>query len=172
MRTLYVDESKARGYLLAGTIVAATDAPRIRRVINTLRLNGQSRIHMAKENDSRRRLILSRLIAAGVGQTCLWEVKGERQDVAREKCLAAAARAAELSSVDLLVIERDGSLVAADRATLARVARGRSPRAYEHREARSEPLLSIPDAVAWSHQRGGEWAGRCAQLICCVTRLQ
>jgi hypothetical protein len=36
---------------------------------------------------------------------------------------------------------------------------------YRHLRAYEEPLLAIPDAVAWCWVKGGEWRGRVEPLV-------
>jgi hypothetical protein len=60
----------------------------------------------------------------------------------------------------ILVLERDDSLVAADRRVLYQQVQGQGLGGrlrYDHLRARDECLLIIPDAVAWSWARGGLW---------------
>lgn len=56
-RHVFIDESKRGRYLLVA--VALTDPETIRRAVTGLILPGQRRLHMVRERDSRRRLILS-----------------------------------------------------------------------------------------------------------------
>lgn len=57
----FVDECKAKKYLLVATIVDPKEMPEIRKLLNGLRMKGQRRIHFATESDSRRKQILSAL---------------------------------------------------------------------------------------------------------------
>lgn len=52
---VFVDESKNRDYLVAASVVQPDDLVPARRVVSGLLLKGQSRLHMKKENRSRRR---------------------------------------------------------------------------------------------------------------------
>ena len=42
---------------------------------------------------------------------------------------------------------------------------------YEHRRAHVEPLLSLPDAVAWCWVRSGEWRRRIAPIVAHVRQV-
>ncbi|MEN9714856.1 MAG: hypothetical protein RJA35_323 [Actinomycetota bacterium] len=57
----YVDESKARGYIMVAVICDNEKSPGIRRTLQELRLPGQRRIHMRKESPKRQREILSKV---------------------------------------------------------------------------------------------------------------
>ena len=58
---VFVDETKVRGFTLVGVLVDNRDVARLRRSMRSMLLPGQERIHFAKEQDSRRRLVLSEL---------------------------------------------------------------------------------------------------------------
>lgn len=73
-----------------------------------------------------------------------------------------------------LVIEQDDSLVRSDQEVLFHAVRSHgveSELVYEHMSPRMEPLLWIPDAIAWSWVKGGEWRDRIAPLIADVETL-
>lgn len=82
---------------------------------------------------------------------------------ARAACLHAAI--ADLAATDItrLILERDDSLFQADRALLYRAVRDTGqhdrPR-YEHLPARTEPLLWIPNAIAWCATHDRPWQTR------------
>ncbi|MDQ8707565.1 hypothetical protein RCO28_34605 [Streptomyces sp. LHD-70] len=58
---IFVDETKARGYVIAAAAVLPRNLNASRTALRGLLLGGQSRIHFTKERDSRRRTILSRM---------------------------------------------------------------------------------------------------------------
>jgi hypothetical protein len=67
-----------------------------------------------------------------------------------------------------LVIEQDDPLIRSDRLALYRYAyeSGQAATlAYVHDRASSEPLLAIPDAIAWAWPQGGEWRRRAGPLV-------
>lgn len=92
-----------------------------------------------------------------------------------EPARAAAARAADLAGrCDRLVLESDESQDARDRrdlVDLTRAAGCRDSLRYEHLRAAQEPLLSVPDVVAWSWARGGEWRRRASVLVADVVEV-
>lgn len=67
----------------------------------------------------------------------------------------------------MLVLEQDDTLLDFDRRTLyGAVRRARYPDLrYEQQRAAAEPLLALPDAVAWCRARGGEWRRRVEPVI-------
>jgi hypothetical protein len=112
---IFVDETKRAGYVIAAVTVTDTDA--IRKVVRTLVLPGQRRIHMKHEQARRRRIIVSALAATQVQATVYDAARRYRTDLAaRTACLTAliddiAARGGDTR----LVIEQDDSVVRADR---------------------------------------------------------
>jgi hypothetical protein len=94
--------------------------------------------------------------------------------VARTKDHIAGRRACMKSILDdvlesgaqMLTFERDESVEIADRRLIAeRFRLESSPPRYTHMTAKEEPMLWVSDAVAWCHQRGGEWRGLCGPLV-------
>ena len=165
-RTLYIDESKAKWYIMAAAVVTAGEEGDLRRVLTNLRLNGQRRLHFAKESDRRRRLILSMLTRTCCRVIVVRSTIGDDRE-ARRECLDVLVQQAVARGASRLVLEQDDSLVRSDRLTLGAALRA-TPGAslgYEHRRPSGEPLLWIPDAVAWCVSRGGEWRRRASPLI-------
>ena len=66
---VYVDETKQRGYLLVAAVVVPADLDPLRRLVRSLVLPGQRRLHTKDESDPRRRAIASAIAASGVQAT-------------------------------------------------------------------------------------------------------
>lgn len=64
---VYVDESKRAGYVLAAATVPDPEAAR--KIVRSLILPGQRRLHMNHEQPRRRRTILSALVTTPVETT-------------------------------------------------------------------------------------------------------
>jgi hypothetical protein len=168
-RHIYIDETKQRGYLLVDSLHMATDVDRLRRAMRGLVLPGQTRIHMAKEGNSRRREIADIICNSGVSSTIYDAGRryGSDQLAARAACLRAVVSDTTLGEQTLLVLEQDDSLIRWDRRFLYRTVRatGRSDTVrYEHRRAKSEPALTIPGCWA----RGGLWRQRIRPVVTTV----
>jgi hypothetical protein len=135
---VYVDESKRSGYVLAA--VTVTDLAAARRVVQSLVLPGQRRLHMKREQARRRGAIVSALVEAPIKAT-IYEAGGSYggDRDARVVCLAALVR--DLSGFPgptRLVIEQDDSLVGFDNQRLIELTRSLGKPAalhYEHRRA-------------------------------------
>lgn len=69
-RHIYIDETKERGYVLvASAHIADTHLSELRKTMRQFVLRGQTRVHMAKESDQRRRTICAAICAASVNAT-------------------------------------------------------------------------------------------------------
>lgn len=89
----------------------------------------------------------------------------EPEHVRRDRALRAlVARVADEEAAHL-VLDLDATLLARDRRTLAIASRELPHLAYSHLPLAAEPLLSIPDVIAWSWARGGEWRRRVAPIV-------
>lgn len=173
MTTLFIDESKANGYTVVAAVVATGSITQMRRAVADLRQGGQRRIHFVKENDRRRREILSEFLRMDVKAT-IYHVRGVKDADARELCLTAIVADAAAAGVDRIVLERDDSLEAWDRRVLYRELKavGMTQRiTYSHETSASELLLCVSDAIAWSYSRGGEWTHRISGLVIETKRL-
>lgn len=167
MTILFIDETKAGGYTVVSAAIVAADVALMRKKVAELRKPGQRRIHFVKEKDSRRREILSAFGRLGVACQ-LYGAPGLTDAVARERCLVELIADAANSSVSRIVLERDNSIVEFDRRILFRELESHGIRdqvTYAHETSAAELLLCIPDAVAWSYARGGEWKTRVQPLL-------
>ncbi|MCL2455054.1 MAG: hypothetical protein FWD18_07135 [Micrococcales bacterium] len=169
MSHVFVDESTARDYLMAAALVDPQGLDRARRAIRALRMPGQPRLHMKKESDRRRRLILTSVAELAPKVTIYRAGTSYRTELERrERCLRALVADIARNGHTHLYLERDASLVRRDRQQLIEATRmvGYADRLrYQHESATSEPLLAIPDAVAWAWAKGGEWRRRCEQVV-------
>ena len=119
------------------------------------------RIHFTSENDSRRRqvLALSAELASAVVVAARPDVRSIR--AARAGCLDALVSEVEELEVVRIVIEREDSLLQADRTLLFSRFRSASQHSalwsYGWQRAHEEPLLWLADAHAWAQTKGGSW---------------
>ena len=172
-RYVLVDETKRRGYVVVAAVVLTGDAAAARKMIRDLLLPGERRLHMKDERTRRKRQIASAIAAMGVEATvydAATRYRNERER--RAECLRAiVADVARSRGSAMLIIEQDESLVSSDRQQLIECIRaaGISDRLrYSHAQAASEPLLAIPDAVAWCWAKGGEWRTRIRPAITAI----
>ncbi|WP_104138947.1 hypothetical protein [Cryobacterium sp. Y62] len=173
MTTLYLDESKSKAYTIVSVALRTQDSPIVRKTLMQLRMKDQRRIHFVSESDSRRRLILSTLCDLGI-QTYVYEAAGMPEAQARALCLAAVVEYITVLGASRIVLEQDDSVVAFDKKVLRDELFARALHknvSYAHERSVAEPLLWVPDAVAWSFVRGGDWRRRADPMIINVRRL-
>jgi hypothetical protein len=154
---VFVDESKTKGLLMAAIVCPAEAVNAHRRTMAGLLMPRERRIHFTKESPARRRKILS--VIAEFGLVARLYQADKDNIAARRACLAMMVRDIA-GSAERLVIERDESTVTVDKQVLFRAARQyecAESLQYELLAAHSDPLWWIPDAVAWSWMKGGEW---------------
>jgi hypothetical protein len=154
---VFVDESKSRGLLMAAAHVPANDVAVNRKALRGLLLPGQERLHFNNETPARRRQIIE-VIKGFHLVVDLYHV--ETTAVAgRHLCLQAIVR--DIAPIaERLVIERDEPVLAKDgrllHQALIRFGCFDSLR-WDLMVPKADPLLWIPDAVAWCWVRGGRW---------------
>ncbi len=149
-----------------------SDTEAIRKTVRALILPGQRRIQM-KHGRRRRRVIVSAQAAMQVRATVYDAARRYRTDLAaRTACLAALVEDIAARPGDTrLVIEQDDSVVRADRHDLFQLVRqaGIADRLeYRHQRAYDGLLLALPDIVAWSWVRSGEWRRRISPILITV----
>ncbi|NVN00774.1 DUF3800 domain-containing protein [Arthrobacter sp. SDTb3-6] len=164
---VFVDESKSKAYYVAASAIAPADVTTARKSIAALCRPGQRRVHFKSESDSSRNAFLTGAIAAGL-QTRLYVARNMADKAARTLCLERLLDDLVMAGARKLVLESDESLEQSDRRTIAQHLRqfdeGGELR-YMHCKSNEEPLLWVSDAVAWCHQRGGDWIRKAAPLV-------
>jgi hypothetical protein len=163
---LFVDESQRRPYLLVAGVVTVVELAASRSVLRALCAPGDRRLHFQSERDSRRRELLSHLIRAEF-RTWVYAGHGRPEEV-RRACLRQLVADAVKSGATRLVMESRGDVLdRSDRQVVARAVDdvAAAGLAYTHLRPHEEPLLWLPDAVAWSYGAGGDWRRRVAPLV-------
>lgn len=166
---VYLDETKRSGYVIAAASVG--DPTAARRVVRSLILPGQRRVHMVREREARKRQIIDAIYALAV-TTTIYDAGHHHPSelAARAACLRALL--ADLEGGDtLLTIEQDDGMVRHDNRWLIEATRATGQRytlRYEHRRASVEPLLAIPDIAAWAWTKGGDWRRRVEPIVMAV----
>ncbi|GAA0636680.1 hypothetical protein GCM10009547_46250 [Sporichthya brevicatena] len=161
------DETKQRGYqLVAVSVGSSSEVAHLRAVVRGLVLSGQARLHMKKESEPRKRLVASAIVATGYTAVVYNAGRSRRTELeARAACLSALVDDLAGTAAPLLVLEQDDSLLSWDRQRLVELSRTYPGLRYEHRRAREEPALAIPDAIAWCWAKGGDWRRRIAPAV-------
>ena len=174
MATLFVDEGKRHGYVVVAVVVADGDVSRLRKLVNELRAPGAERIHFVKESDGRRKTLLSKFAEFGA-RAAVFHAESVNDRDARAWCLEQLIVFAGRTGAERIVLETDESTIHSDNKILYRRVRElglQDHLRYAHQRAATEPLLALPDAIAWSFGRGGQWAPLVTPLISEVWRYE
>ncbi len=161
----YVDESVRRNhYLICATTIAIQDRGAAQKALRGLRSSGQRRIHFVDESDRRRRTILA-AIAKLETSTVVYIAQDRNQVTARTAILQTMVPDLRGRGVTRLLLDSRQGQDGKDRSTIHQAA-SKDPRSfsYAHQQSTSEPLLWVPDAIAWAWGRGGDWRRRCTDL--------
>lgn len=166
---VFVDETKHRDYLLVASVVVPAELDVMRKSLRELVLPGQRRLHMKNESDQRKRAIAAVIAGSGIVATVYDAGRRYRTDRDRRAaCLQALIVDTAARGDALLVLEQDDTLLSWDKQRLiefTRAAGCRETLRYEHRRASVEPLLALPDAIAWCWAKGGEWRRRIQPVV-------
>ncbi len=171
---IFIDETKERGLILAAAAMNPDRLAGARQSIARLTLPRQRSIHFCKERSDRRRAILIAL--RGLDPSVVLYDATDHRDLrtARELCLRALIADADKTDAERLVLELDDSRRAADARTLNQEIRraGLAGRIrFDHLRAHDDCLLVLPDAIAWSWARGGEWRNAVRPMIREIRRV-
>lgn len=153
---VFVDETKSRGLLMAAAQCAADEVSVNRKALRGLLLPGQERLHFNNETDARRKQILKTIADF---QLLVGVYQAERETLGNRQRLLEAIVRDSAGEADRLVIERDDSTYNYDRGTLhAACHRFKCPDLrWDLLAPKLDPLLWVPDGVAWAWTRGGHW---------------
>ena len=162
---VFVDESKERGYFLVATSSEINSLRYSEKALRKLLKPSQRRLHFKSERDSRRREILSVMSRLELSVT-VFVCQGLSEKEARAICLKALIGMAVDSEIFSLVIERDESIVQADRKVIAGILLAQETSLpYSLVGPHEHPLLWVSDAVAWCFNSGGDWLRRSSPIV-------
>lgn len=168
-RLAFVDESLRPGrYLLACVVVPFAQAGELRRSVNGLLMSGERRLHLQRESKRRRRQILEDIAGLDLDATVYVanHRDGRSAEVARTDCLEQIVVDLQAAGTDTqLFIERREGADHRDRSTII-ARRARTPLLnFEHLDPHADPLLWLPDCLAWAVGARGDWAKRVANAV-------
>jgi hypothetical protein len=173
---VFCDETKSRGFTLAAAQVPCGAVTKLRSVVNQLLLPKQVRLHFTGETPQRRKLIVNAFVDAGSIGTVIYDCTRFGRDDNRGRGAAVGAMAARVARIPVarIVLETDDSTVDHDRKLIRaklKAAGVEDVVGCDHLRSHEEPLLAIPDAVAWCYARGGEWRKLAEPLITDIVLL-
>ncbi|SMD07482.1 hypothetical protein [Lentzea albidocapillata] len=165
----FVDESRRNDtYLLAVALVSPGQLTKLRKMLMRLRMPNQRELHFKKETPARRKQILSTLAPAVVHVDIYLACCRKGEERARQTCVARLTDDVLKVGVTRLVFDsrevRDDHDLLTIRTTLGKSSWG-TGLFYEHLPSENDPLLWIPDIVAWCYGAGGDWLRRVQPLM-------
>jgi hypothetical protein len=153
-----MDESLRGTYIVCAVLVSPSAVRRLRTTMRAMLTGGESRLHMAKENETKKKRILEGVVAMNVEALIVsTSDRGESQRLSRDRCLAALAKILVRMEVSRLVVEscdQDKQDLQVIGDTLAQLGALKSL-VVEHRRPQDEPLLWAADIVAWAQGKSG-----------------
>ncbi len=158
MAMAYIDESHRSGkYLISAVVTLESRQPQLRADLRRLILPGQQRVHFVNESDRRKKHILDVAAECSVKNE-MWTATGFKQNAARIAIFEAMIPLLVRDGVDRFIVESGGAQDKKDRAVLAGTLRTHGlSAAYRHARPQEEPLLWLPDALAWCFGRNKQW---------------
>lgn len=130
-------------------------------------LPGQRSLHFGNESSKRRRSLLASISELPVHVHMY--VSAQKEQAARRLSIAVLLSDLIVLDARRLVIEhREPSQDRTETSQIAEaVQRGAAPESleFEHLGRHQEPLLWVPDAVAWAYGAGGDWRRRVDGLV-------
>ncbi|MFD4674607.1 hypothetical protein ACFWNN_33135 [Lentzea sp. NPDC058450] len=165
----FVDESRRNDtYLLAVALIDPGQLTKLRKLLMGLRMPNQRELHFKKETPARRKQILSTLGSAVVQVDVYLACCRKGEERARQTCVARLTDDVLKVGVTRLVFDsrevRDDHDLLTIRTTLGKSSWG-TGLFYEHLPSENDPLLWIPDIVAWCYGAGGDWLRRVQPLM-------
>ncbi|BAK35870.1 hypothetical protein MLP_28560 [Microlunatus phosphovorus NM-1] len=174
---IYVDETKAKGYLVAAAIGSYDQLRIAKRELDGLLLPGQRSLHMKDEKESRKRAIADTIVRFQSLElrVALYDAGriGTERD-RRVRCFRALLDDVPRDVQTRVLFDRDETLLSWDRQTLLDLTSTGDLRdriSYAHVTRHQEPLLILPDAIAWCWAKGGHWRQRVRPIVSAVREI-
>ena len=137
----------------------------------------QRSLHMKDEKESRKRAIADTIVrfqSLGLGVALYDAGRAGTERERRARCLRALLDDVVSDQQTRVLLDRDESLVSWDRQTLLDLTSSGGSRdriSYAHVSRHQEPLLILPDAVAWCWAKGGHWRQRVRPIVIAVREV-
>lgn len=171
----YIDESiRGRDYLLCAVLVPESQVAHLRRSLRGQLRGSQSRLHMAKESaETKKRLLAYAANLEAITAIITIESSRLSDRAARDACLKSLTALLLSNGLRRMVLEscdqdQQDRQVIGD--SLAAAGELESVTVVHHRGS-DEPLLWLPDIIAWAHGAASMWRARIAPLPIVAVRL-
>jgi hypothetical protein len=161
------DESiRSRWHWLAIVTVSQQDVGKLDRLVRSLHLPGQRRLHFKSEGTARRRTIISRVVESNLVRARVYRAPRPVVE-ARESCLRAAmSDLIESKSSRLILDLMDEQQATRDRAVINEsLRRAGATLHYLHAPSRDNAVVQVADVVAWAYGADGDWRRRIKPMI-------
>jgi len=166
-RNLYIDESVRGSYILCSVAVSSSQVSTTRVALKKLREPGRSTIHMQKETRTRQLQIAAEISKFQCQATIISvNLKGSTDLAARLTALEMLFDRNDTLTAQLITFDTSNSVSQDNRllSTLLHSSSSWMPH-YRHLKFTYEPLLWLPDIVAWCYGRGGSWRDAVEPLV-------
>ena len=160
----FIDETKVSGLTFAVVSINSADIGACRAKMVKLPRRVGGALHFTKEIDSTRVHALRLIAAMPLTVTLVKVPAGVHPVEARERAVRCIARRALDQRPVRIVFELDEAAVINDRRWL-RSELATAGIEYLHLGKKADPVLWIPDGIAWAVQRGGRWRMMIDHLI-------
>ncbi len=163
----YIDESARSDFLLVGVNVPQENLFEVRQTMRSLRTKDSHHIHMYREPRGRQEFI-TQVVSELDLNAWIIRVAGTtaKEPLARDLALQNLSKISSIKDSRLLTLDYinrnrlDNSILR----NIAQNAEYQFPH-YRHMNSRHEPLLWLPDIVAWCYGRGGPWRDAVEPLV-------
>lgn len=170
----FIDESYRREFLLCAVVIPSHSVSQARAAMTAHLRPGQRRTHMTKERDGVRKALLHEIAKLGP-EAYVVAVRAPSLSMRRARDLALREVVGQLVElgVSRLIVEscdqdrQDAQVIGDSLASLRAIGRME----LHHLRPYDEPLLWIPDAVAWAFGKDATWRRRVEPLITRVIQL-
>ena len=162
----FIDESvRGANYCLCATLITEHGLAKARSHMRSLLVPGQRRLHFVSESPQHRRTLLRDIAKIPCQSTVHVGVGGAQLD-ARATALKSLVVELVDGNVDRIVLDSRQGQDHRDRSVIAKTLGnyGELRIQYLHLSSVDEPLLWIPDAVAWAWGRGRVWRSLLSDL--------
>lgn len=165
---IFVDESlRPQSYFLVSVAIASNLIERLRHEMRNTLPNHGKQFHMYKETTATKKRALSFVAQLDLKFTIVSNYRTELSKVqARSECITKLCSLELIQTASFLTFDSTNSWEI-DRRILKSAAQSSAyyfP-TYRHVSSKSEPLLWLPDIVAWSWGRGSDWKSLISHLV-------
>ncbi len=150
----YIDESRrGRRYAIACTLCPTSQVANARGALRHALPKRRSSFHAVNESDRDRKIMLDTISHLDL-PTTLYTIDDSNDQTARSSTLIAAIETLTQRRVVELILESRGRV--SDRLDRQLIAKTTPTYNYDHRQP-TEPLLWVPDLIAWCFGRDQRW---------------